>query len=943
MNIFGEKTKQKTVQHNCEYSLLSTMLKVFSTSSSPGLNIIHLNVQSLPRHIDELRIDLQSKCSHIILLSESWLHTGINNKAISIDGYAVFRNDRSDGRRGGGVCIYCKKSLKVKVLSTSSKEFSCEFLFIEAKIHNLKLLIGCIYNPPNCNNMDDLFSEMERLCPQYQHIVIGGDFNINILLQSNLARDHKYRMDSLGLNFVNVSIPTHFGGSPSLIDHLLVSCPDDILFYQQIDAPAYSKHDLLFTTYDIPAPTDDKTRSVLIRDFSSINNDALLNDFNNSAWDSCLTDSIDANVANLEALITQLYDNHVPIKEKVQRSFDKSWMTDHIFSLTRRRDESYKTWKSNRTDENWELHVQLRNQATSSITAAKRRYLFQHLSPSLSPKKLWDNLKSLGVTKSSDDSKCFEDPDTLANKFFNGPTTNADNFYTQFRDVGSFSFVYVSTEDVLEAFLQTKSFAIGMDNISLKFLFIILPGILSTVTEIFNQCITYSFFPSNWKSAKVVPVAKKNSDEFRPICILPSFAKVFERLLSKQINSWVYSMNLLHPLQSGFRAGHSCQTALLKVYEDIRRMYDKNEAIILVLIDFSKAFDCMDHDILVEKLKLRFGFSVDACQLICSYLMDRTSFVFSDNRSSAAVTNLRGVPQGSNLGPLLFSLYIEDIDLEFSHMTSHFYADDSQMYIGGDPKCVADIVDRVNSDLQHLQAWANRNALTINAAKSKCILFCRRNVVTAATPQVILNSCVISYEKSVNNLGVIFDEKFTWNQQCNKISRTINFGLRNLYMFSDVLQMELKQKLVKALFLPYFESSNVLIGDPDSNNLCTLQRSFNSLIRFVHRRRKFDHISDVMDSLVGMTMTNYLQFRRLIFLFNLIKSKTPEYLFNFLRFFQSERLSRNIHLPQHNYLQSDRCFFVHDVSVWNSLEGETKWSKSTYLFKKNVIVNLNLN
>lgn len=932
------ESSSRTVGHP---SQVAQLLEIIIANSCPGLCIIHINIQSLPQHIDELRCDLQTKVPDIVLLSETWLKSWHSDGLVSVEGYRLLRNDRCDVKRAGGVGIFLKKTLKYKIISKSSYvDGLCEFIIIEVSISTSSFLIGCVYNPHKRHSIENFLEAMSSLSGKFAKIIVGGDFNYNSLDTSD---DSVLRfassVDGLGLCFVNNTLPTHFQGDPTLLDHFLVSNKDEVMQYQQLSAPGYSKHDLIFMVFSC-SKSSNMECFFSFRDFHRINRQELSEDVSSIQWYSSLSLPINECVDFMEVNILKLFEDHVPITTKRVRDTSCQWMTTEIMQLRRKRDSAFKKWKHSRGHSSEMFYrdafIRSRNLTNSRISSTKKEFYNSRLDPKLPTKQLWNNLRSIGVADKPE-VECTIPPNDLISSFFPAPTLlNQQIGGIASRSASPFGFHRVTTSDVIFAVSSLKSNAIGLDGISLRFLKIILPHIIPFLTDVMNRCLVEGLFPSQWKCAKVIAVPKK-SDGFRPISLLPCVSKVLEKIASIQITEHVQTNNLLSKFQSGFRKHHSCKTAVLKVADDIREIIDNNKLGIMVLIDFSKAFDTVDHDILLKKLSLRFGFNDNALHFVESYIRCRSSIIFSNHSQSNEIPISCGVPQGSILGPLFFCLYCEDMECQFEKLKPHFYADDTQLYMECERNNLTMAVNTINNELSKLAAWALFNRLGINARKSQCIIFSRKPLETDNIPQLVLAGDKLEYVSRINNLGILMNSQLTWDDQIKKICLSIFLGLRKLWCVANILPQSTKLELVKCLLGHNFISSDVVMGELNCRNFNSLQGAFNSMVRFVFNLRKYDHISHVSCEIFGLPLKEFLRYRRQIFLFKLIESKKPGYLYDKLEFFKSQRLRRCLHIVKHNYHLSETSFFIFDVDIWNHLTPDIRNNNSMESFKQELL------
>ena len=267
----------------------------------------------------------------------------------------------------------------------------------------------------------------------------------------------------------------------------------------------------------------------------------------------------------------------------------------------------------------------------------------------------------------------------------------------------------------------------GDDQIPVKYLKLVSKYIAVPITNLINKCISKSYFPKVWKTARVSPVPKVDNpvtdDQFRPISILPGLSKVFEKVVALQITDYIEGHGSLHDKITGFRKGHSTTTTLLGIKDDIVRAMKKRDVTLMVLADFSKAFDTVCFKSVITKLH-KLNFSKPFLKWIFSYLTDRSQFVQVDDKRSTSTGVNFGIPQGSILGPMLFNLYVSDLKNCIDQQTTCYqYADDTTLY----KHCKFTDLQRceaaMNDNLKQMTTWSSDSNLTLNASKTKCMVF----------------------------------------------------------------------------------------------------------------------------------------------------------------------------------------------------------------------------
>ncbi len=383
----------------------------------------------------------------------------------------------------------------------------------------------------------------------------------------------------------------------------------------------------------------------------------------------------------------------------------------------RRRDKALSHYKQSKLLSDFEAFKSLRNKVKRAIRNAKAKFAEKLLQDS-SSKSLWRGLSKLGIGISKDSIPHNLRPDNLNDHFVNNHTKiTPQELHESLLSISrltpltksEFNFKPVSINEVKSSLLGIKSTAIGIDGIPIQFIHKILNVFLPYITHIFNSSLSQGIFPSQWKTSVLHPIPKvstpHHANDFRPISILPSLSKGLERLVHLQFSKFLSENNLFDPFQSGFRRHHSTSTALTKVTDDIKLAMDNKKITFLVLIDLSKAFNSVEIDLLLAKLK-RFNLSQSALSWFSSYLVKRSQTCFTNECYSSILVNNHGVPQGSILGPLLFSLYLQDLSSHLNHSSCHLYADDLQIYLSTkEPKNSLEAIELLNNDISLLHSW----------------------------------------------------------------------------------------------------------------------------------------------------------------------------------------------------------------------------------------------
>jgi hypothetical protein len=447
-----------------------------------------------------------------------------------------------------------------------------------------------------------------------------------------------------------------------------------------------------------------------------------------------------------------------------------------------------------------------------------------------------------------------------------------------------FHFELIDEAHVLKVIQSLKSkTSYGYDGISTCLLKKIAHILVHPLTLIINQSLVSGIVPEAIKIAKVIPLHKKDDkrvlDNYRPVSLLTAISKVFERVVHIQLNEYFKKHSLYHESQYGFRENHSTEMATLELVDRINADLDKKGMSLAVFKDLSKAFDTLDHSILMHKLNY-YGISGVELSWFKSYLSNRKQFVEMDGTRSDLLTITTGVPQGSILGPILFLIYINDVTKASSYFKFILYADDTSLYNnlrmnispGDDP------VNIIDSELNKIYDWLAVNKLSLNIKKTKYMIFHRPNVKVPDNIKLVINGIELERVANFNFLGININENLSWKphvtKTSNKISRYI--GILNK------LKRFLPQYILKTLYLSMVQSQliyGILLWGFDCERLFRLQKK---CMRIISISSFNAHTDPLFKYFEVLKVRDLFHVTGLKFYYKLMHGKLPSYFNTFI-------------------------------------------------------------
>ena len=881
------------------------------------ISIAHLNTVSIPLHRDEIFRAISLTKMDIVGFSETNIKKNTPSYLFKFSGYKLFHTDRNGKNCGGvGILIKSEWAQKAKKINVNFKEAQPEHIFLEVEINKLKILIGVLYKSPSVRYgvFSDILETLAFLTTKYDHCIIMGDFNIDQLKTDSPAFKYFKNniLEPLSLSQM-VNSPTRITKNTStLIDLILTNSPENIKFTGTADFPGISDHKLVYCSYSLKKPKF-KPQIVKRRDFRKFVKEKFIFDVENVSWDSInrlVNTSIDEATNEFESIFSDIINANAPMREvKVSKPVIASWMTEETTFLMDLRDKYKAKWNEikryNHTNNIMESPTdfffykrfkELKNQVNHRIRNAKYNEFNSKINQKIKNSKSFHfNLKNFNIvnSKKNNDTKCHIDPNKLNESFAKNNNSHVSNMHisnminkiNRNSRQSVFEFKAVDSTEIINTVKSLKSNACGIDEISAFFIKLSISSTARIFAEIVNASLKSGYFPSRWKKARIKPIPKINdpinATDFRPISLLIAFSKIIEKIVANQMKEYLINNNLLDKYQSAYRALHSTTTALIDITDNIYKSMDNSLITILVLLDYSKAFDCANHKLIIAKLKA-LGFKNSSLKWINSYLSGRSQQVVTDKGESKWIELQNGVPQGSILGPLLFTILVSDISKDIKFCKYHLYADDTQLYITGKVHEIVDLIKNLNKDLSRIAEFSENNCLRLNEGKSVFIfLGSNQNIAKInelVLPDIIINGKAIKRETIVRNLGINFNETMSWDSEINKCISTGYGKLKQAYRFKNFLNSKSKKIIAQSYLLSQFNYSGIILQNLTKAQMQRIQLFQNTCVRFIMNLRKFDHISGAFKTLNFINMENLRNIQSLTLMHKILNNKAPHYL-----------------------------------------------------------------
>lgn len=934
--------------------------------SDQALSILHLNSQSLNRKFEKIIDFLRTlkKKFKVIAITETWLKNTDNN-TVNIEGYNMFSINRI-GKRGGGVALYIDVNLNCKIVEQKTIIIPdlLEILTVEIIMDKCKnILISSIYRPPGCNV--ELFTEkiIEMLESAKKPIFLCGDFNINIG-NPETTNDFKNHMQTVGLCPM-ITNPTRITlHSATVIDNIYTNIHGGTI--SGIFLTDLSDHLPVFVLYeDLCLNTVQEKYLITIRDRSAKAIEAFREDLRRQAWDQVYTNDINTAYNYFLETFIKSYDKNCKKREiwscvKKKNSPNSPWLTKGLINACKKKNHLYKLFLKLRTKDAEERYKNYKNKLVSIIRRQKRDHYTMLLDKSKnSTKNTWGVINSVlhkgkpksnipnYITKNNVDIYGKKEIANEFNDFFIdiGPRL-AQNIPIQNIDEGiipnNINSIFLNPVQAGEILSIVQKFANKTSNDYIDLNMTLIKQTIDVIVEPFlhicNLSLTTGEFPDQMKVAKVIPLFKKaNTNDvsnYRPISLLPQFSKILEKIFLNRLHIFIERHAILSNCQYGFRSKHSTATAIMEFAEEITHAMDNKYFLVSIFVDLQKAFDTLDHRILLQKLH-RYGIRGVAHKWVTSYLNNRNQFVEINNVQSQKKRVTCGVPQGSVLGPVLFILYINDIVSVSNLLKCIMFADDTTLFYSGEN--VNTVLQTVQNEFEKIIMWFNANRLSLNISKTKYMIFsCKKNDIDV---NLSVQGSEIERTHEIKFLGIMIDDNLTWKSHIDQVKSKVSQIVAVLHKVKESLNKSALFLLYKSMIIPYLTYCIEVWGNACKSYIEPLFLLQKRAIRVVNGSGFRAHTNPVFKQLQTLKFTELAEFSLLKIMYYAHQKTLPVNLQNRFKKRESTHDLRGVEIfakPQFRTRMKERCISIHGVNFWNNLDSKAKTSKSIYIFKKNI-------
>lgn len=898
-------------------------------------------------------------CIDILVLGETWLQQS-KTALFQLDGYRSTFSCREVSN--GGLAVYIRNDIESEVVEVETRD-GLHYILVNLHYRGRRLALHAVYRPPGFRFTDfvDVLDQKLANTQKGCDVILVGDTNVPVNLGSNNAVREFLRL----LSSHDTSVTNTFATRPvtnNILDHVICSSALTRAMINETIETTLSDHSIVLSSFNLAFEREKVTLTKKIVDHERLNS-RFLEAVQTMRVDASANDKI-AFLMNQFNEIRNSVTKTVTVEAKLKGHCP--WMTLELWKLIKIKENVLKNSKRHPHDDNLKAMLKHVSRKLNIKKSQCKRNYYQNMLQNSSIKQSWRVINDVLGRKRGNDRICLENNHSdlgISNAFNDffcsvghdlASSINSDRNITKFGTLTNHSssiFLQPATHQEIILLIRDLDVnkAPGPDNITASFVKTHHLVFTSILKDVFDEMISTGQYPECLKTARVVPLHKSgdrlNINNYRPISTLSVLNKILEKLLATRIMNFLESSKLIYTHQYGFRRGCSTFTAASELVDQVYGAIDHKQISGVLFLDLKKAFDTIDHNLLLQKISY-YGLRGIPLTLLESYLSNRRQFVSVNGVNSEPREISIGVPQGSVLGPLLFLVYINDLSRLRLHGSIRFFADDSAILYNHEQETT--VATYIQQDLVKLQDFFNTNMLSLNLKKTTFMLFHsnRRNVLNIGP--LYVNEVCIDRTTCYKYLGLTLDETLSWDAHIEELKHKLTPICGVLRKISSFVPVNWLNKLYFALVHSRLHFLVGVWGNASKSRLrelqCIQNRCMKAVLKKPHLYPTVSLFNDVNNS--ALPIRALYEFQIIVQMHRILCD--DENIHNNLVFDRafvgrSSRQANNLRLARPTTESGKKRFSYAASKLYNELPLNIKQSPSVLCFKRNLRLHLKNN
>lgn len=902
-----------------------------------------VNVQSLLANIHRIELLLQEYNPDMLICTEARITDNIGNNEIHIQGYKI-QKSLSSTRSSGGVIVYVREELKVRIIHNWCRQNDNILIFFVDNSSCRGSWIA-VYHSPNSNHaefLDQLSLLYDTYLPTTSNVYVTGDFNID-LKSDTLSRVLREKLNCFQSNNRLRQIVNRYTRvtqtTKTLIDHCYTT--DRQMTARVVNDVTVADHKLVMLrknsvirNYETRTSFD-RTQCTAQRICQGFTSKINVEDLHTHSINPAFDMFYNAVVESVNELINV---------KLVTVTHSKRWYTAELRHLKTQESIAHNQAHTYNDDASWSQYRITRNQYNRALANAKNKEIQDIITNCQNDRKqLWKELKKLMNDRTylpdyiRFGNSYLSDRQEIANRLNEYFIESIEEINASIAAVplnlsmlsppnNTFQDFTLTNTDQVTALLKTMKSNAGVNNVNRDVILDLLPICAQSIVDLFNRSLQEGVFPDVLKFTIVTPLPKVSGsdrcEDMRPINTACTIDKLLQVIAKLQLQEHVERCEILAPNQSAYRQHHSCETALNLILVDWKEAKEKNKVVVAVFLDFRRAFETVDRDILCKVLD-QYGVRGNVLSWFRSWLTSRRQYTRYGERVSSERRNDFGVPQGTPLSCLMFLLYINAIVKVPIHCNCSLFADDTLLWIIADN--LIDAIHMINEDLLRISKFLRMMKLKLNVLKTKAMMI---NARTVAGTEVVVDGNVIEFVESIKYLGVLVDNRLTFASNIEYIMKKIAKKVSLLGRIKKKTNREARLTFFKTAVTPHFDYCSSIFLLANEGQFHQLQVLMNKALRIIENADRYAHIHDMLEATDLLDVKQRVHYNVLMLIYRAQNELLPLYLckhFRVLSETQPYKLRNNHHLrpPSYTTGASQNSFIYKGALLYNEMVKKT--------------------